>query len=161
MAFPATAFTNSADAADALQSSYLALGGTLDSKLNIEGVQLAILANVFNGTQANQYFQTRVPASESITAAGALSVTTQVSSLVGPAASTYAVTLAAPASSGILKMITMASTTGSNTVTLALTNVVGQSSGTSCAFDAAGDTLLLFSNATKWVVFKEYNVTLS
>lgn len=104
------------------------------------------------------------PVTDALIAAGASSLNTRVTTIVGPAASTYAITLAAPPTgvAGLLKEITMISTTSTNAVTLALTNVVGGSQATTATFDAAGETLMLVSNAVgKWVVFKEYGVTLS
>jgi hypothetical protein len=98
---------------------------------------------------------------DALTAAGAISVTTPYTTLVGPAASTYAVTLAAPSVDGLVKVIRMLSTTDTNAVTLALTNVSGGSADTSASFDAAGETLVLVSAGTKWVVLKELGVTLS
>lgn len=55
----------------------------------------------------------------------------------------------------------MVSTTGTNAVTLALTNVIGQSSGTGASFDAAAETLTLVSMSTKWVVLDEIGVTMA
>lgn len=104
---------------------------------------------------------TLLPATEAITAASAVSILIPVTNVTGPAASTYAITLAAPSAPGIVKVITMTATTGTNAVTLALTNVVGGSAATSASFDAAGETLILISNNTKWVVFKEFGVTLT
>lgn len=98
---------------------------------------------------------------QAITAANAIAVTNQYASLVGPTSSTYAVTLAAPARQGQTLVIEMLSTTASNAVTLALTNVVGGSQATSASFDAAGETLILVSRNAKWVVLKEQGVTLS
>lgn len=96
---------------------------------------------------------------ESIIAAGALSVTKKYSGLavVGGGA----VTLAAPSASmlGQLKMVEMITDDGD--VTLLLTNVVGQSSGTTATFDTAGDKLVLLAAFDKWVVLKELGVTLS
>lgn len=99
--------------------------------------------------------------SANITEAGAINPDVNYVGIVGPAASTYAVTLAAPNREGQLLVIEMLSTTGTNAVTLALTNVVGQSSGTSASFDAAGETLVLISISNKWVVLKEKGVTMS
>ncbi len=96
---------------------------------------------------------------ESIIAAGVLSVTKLYSglSLVGAGA----VTLAAPAASmlGQIKVIEMVVDNGD--VTLALTNVVGQSSGTTATFNDAGDQLVLIAAASKWIVLKERGITLS
>lgn len=96
---------------------------------------------------------------ESIIAAGALSVTKRYSglSLVGA----DAVTLAAPDASmlGQIKVIEMVADNGD--VTLALTNVVGQSSGTTATFNDAGDQLVLIAGVLKWIVLKERGIALS
>jgi hypothetical protein len=96
---------------------------------------------------------------ESILAAGALSVTKVYSglSLVGAGA----VTLAAPDASmlGKTKMIQMVADNGD--VTLALTNVVGQTSGTTATFNDVADSLTLIAGATKWIVLKEQGIALS
>jgi hypothetical protein len=142
-----------------LINTLIAAGYTPNANLNQFGIVTAAVRNLITSRPATQ-----LPTTENITAAGAVSISTQVSTLVGPAASTYAITLAAPTTGvpGQIKEITMTSTTGTNAVTLALTNVVGQSSGTSASFDAAGETLVLISNSVgKWVVIKEYGVTLS
>ena len=90
---------------------------------------------------------------------------TTVSNATG---STYAVTLAAPtvAQIGITKTISMIAGDGTNTVTLALTNVIGGSASTTATFDSAGETLVLRavqtgSSTYKWLVIKEHGVTLS
>jgi hypothetical protein len=60
---------------------------------------------------------------------------------------------------GRLKTIQM--TVDNGDVTLALTNVVGQSSGTGATFNDAGDALVLIGGASgKWIVVKEYGITL-
>jgi hypothetical protein len=55
---------------------------------------------------------------------------------------------------------------GTNTVTLALTNVIGGSAATTATFDAAGETLVVRavqtdSSTYRWLVIKEHGVTLS
>lgn len=100
-------------------------------------------------------------ATQAITEAGAITLSARHVTLVGPAASTYAVTLAAPDKAGRVMVIEMLSTTATNAVTLALTNVVGGSAATSASFDAAGEILVLVSASLKWVVLKERGVTLS
>lgn len=106
--------------------------------------------NQFNDVSAYQ---------ETIEAAGALSVTKRYSKLA--VATGGAVTLAAPAASmlGQVKVIEM--TTDDGDVTLALTNVVGQSSGTGATFNSVGDALVLIAAFDKWIVLKEYGIALA
>jgi len=98
---------------------------------------------------------------QTITAADAIDLTSNHVKLTGPASGTYAITLAAPSRGGQFLVIEMVSTTSTNAVTLALTNVSGQSSGTTATFNAANETLTLISNSTKWVVLDELGVTMS
>jgi hypothetical protein len=98
---------------------------------------------------------------QTIIEAGAISLNTNHAKIAGPDSGTYAVTLAAPSRGGQVLVIEMTGTTGSNAVTLALTNVVGGTAGASASFDAAGETLVLMSMSTKWVVLKEQGVTMS
>ena len=92
------------------------------------------------------------------TGAGAIAVTTAYTSLVTTAAD--ALTLDVPTKPAFLKVIKMATDGGDGT--LASTNIVGQSSGTtSITFNDVGDTLVLISDTVsgKWVVLKEVGVT--
>jgi len=98
---------------------------------------------------------------QTIAAAGDISLDTNHAKISGPDSGTYEVTLAAPSRGGQVLVIEMTATTSTNAVTLALTNVVGGTAGTSASFNAAGETLVLVSNSTKWVVLKEQGVTLS
>lgn len=98
---------------------------------------------------------------QEITEAGAISLNSNHVKITGPESSTYAVTLAAPSRGGQVLVVEMTGTTDTNAVTLALTNVVGGTAGTSASFNAAGETLVLVSSSTKWVVLKEQGVTLS
>lgn len=98
---------------------------------------------------------------QAITAASAITLSARHVTLVGPTSSTYAVTLAAPDKAGRLMVIEMLSTTSTNAVTLALTNVVGGTASSSASFDAAGEILILLSASLKWVVIKQQGVTLS
>jgi len=96
---------------------------------------------------------------ESVTAAGAMSVTKVYTGLAVSGGG--AVTLAVPDGTmlGQLKTIEMTADTGD--VTFALTNVVGQSSGTTCTFNSVGDALVLIAGVSTWIVIKEYGVTLT
>ncbi len=98
---------------------------------------------------------------QNITAAAAIDLDANHIKVTGPASSTYAITLAAPAKAGLVKVIEMLATTSTNAVTLALTNVVGGTAASSASFDAAGEMLVLVSANGKWVVLKELGVTLS
>lgn len=113
-----------------------------------------------NSTPAEIDLQCDVSAqTETVAAAGALSVTKRISNiaLVGAGA----VTLAAPSATmlGMVKIIQMTADNGD--VTLALTNVQGQSSGTTATFNDVGDTLVLVGGASKWTVIGEAGITLS
>lgn len=96
---------------------------------------------------------------QEITAADAISLDANHVKITGPEESTYAITLAAPARGGQLLVIEMVSTTETNAVTLAATNIVGNSSGTGATFNAAGEILTLVSAGSKWVVLDELGVT--
>lgn len=103
------------------------------------------------------------PPVQSITAAAAINADAALVGITGPAASTYAITLAAPRvqDKGRTLVIEMLSTTSTNAVTLALTNVVGGTASSSASFDAAGERLVLIGGSTKWEVLDQNGVTLS
>jgi hypothetical protein len=95
---------------------------------------------------------------ETVTGAGAISVTVPHTNLVTTGAD--ALTIAAPTKPGMIKTIRM--TTDGGDGTLASTNIVGQSAGTtSITFNDAGDYLVLvsISGLAKWAVLKEGGVT--
>lgn len=100
---------------------------------------------------------------QDITAAAAINARASHVRVTGPAASTYAITLAAPAAadSGRVLVVEMIATTATNSVTLALTNVVGGSAANTATFTAAGHTLILVARDAKWVVIKEVGVALT
>lgn len=98
---------------------------------------------------------------QEITEASAISTDACHVKITGPAASTYAVTLAAPTRGGQTLVIEMTGTTSTNAVTLALTNVLGGTAATTATFNAAGEILTLVSASAKWVVLDELGVTLS
>jgi len=98
---------------------------------------------------------------QTITAADAISLNANHVKITGPAEGTYAVTLAVPSRGGQTLVIEMVSTTSTNAVTLALTNVIGGSAATTATFNAAAETLTLISNSTKWIVLDEIGVTLA
>lgn len=97
--------------------------------------------------------------SQTISAAGALSILRNYSKL--EVAGGGAITLAAPSAAmlGQLKTIEMTIDTGD--VTLALTNVVGGTATTTATFSAIGQTLVLQALSTKWVVIKQFGLVLT
>lgn len=97
---------------------------------------------------------------ETIAKGTAVSLTKRVTK-IDSTTGTGAITLAAPDASmiGQVKLIIMAVDGGD--ITLALTNVQGQSSGTTATFNDASDSLILVAGIAKWYVIKESGVTLS
>lgn len=91
------------------------------------------------------------------TGAGAIDTVSALTQVVTTGAN--ALTLAVPTKIGMIKTIVM--TTDGGDGTLASTNIVGQSTGsTSITFNDAGDALVLQAiSATKWLVIKEFGVT--
>lgn len=79
---------------------------------------------------------------------------------ISVASGTYAITLAAPSIPGRVKIIEATDVSGTS-ITMALTNVVGGSNTTTCTWNSTGDTLVLLSLSNKWLVIKEYGVTLT
>lgn len=96
---------------------------------------------------------------ETITAAGAVSVTKRLTKLALVGAG--AVTLAAPDASmlGTVKVIEM--TVDNGDVTLALTNVAGGSAANTCTWSAVGQALVLVAGVAKWGVCSESGVALT
>lgn len=132
------------------------------TKTKVEGLmsQYDILGSITaTASEINNILDASV-STETVTGAGAISVNTVFTSLVTTGAN--ALTLAAPGSSSIprLKVIHMLTDGGDGT--LASTNIVGQSSGTtSITFNDAGDYLVLLAipGKDKWAVIKEGGVT--
>jgi hypothetical protein len=100
---------------------------------------------------------------QALTAAGAVFLDADLTTLVGPSSGTYAITLAAPTilQQGTTKAIQMLSTTGTNTVTMALTNVIGGTASTTCTWNAANQVLVLKAVSGVWVVENQIGVTLT
>ena len=97
---------------------------------------------------------------ETIVKAGVVSVTKKITK-IDSTTGTGAITLAAPDASmlGQVKTIIMAVDGGD--ITLALTNVQGQSSGTTATFNDVSDALILVGGISKWHVIGESGITLS
>ena len=72
-----------------------------------------------------------------------------------------AVTLAVPSATMLGQLKTIEMGTDDGDVTLVLTNVVGQSSGTTATCNSAGDTLGLLAAFDTWVVIKEFGIGLA
>lgn len=97
---------------------------------------------------------------ETVTGAGAISISVAHTNLVTTGAN--ALTLAAPGTVTMPFLKTIHMTTDGGDGTLASTNIVGQSSGTtSITFNDAGDYLVLVAipGKNKWSVVKEGGVT--
>ena len=95
---------------------------------------------------------------DTLSGAGAISVDKSYTALTTTGAN--ALTLAAPTKPAFIKVIKMVTDGGDGT--LASTNIVGQSSGsTSITFNDVNDSLVLISDTVsgKWIVLKENGVT--
>lgn len=145
------------------------IGGTLDvtGTLKLGSVAVTSTAaeiNLSDGQTATAAEVNLLDASaqiETVAAAGAVSVVKRITNF-DSTAGTFAATLAAPDASmvGMIKLITM--TVDNGDVTIALTNVEGGTAATTATFDAVGESLtLLGGQNSKWIVIKEFGVTLS
>lgn len=134
---------------------HVTLTGTLDAgDLAVDGVTIGSTpAEIDQICDASLQTETR-------TGAGAISITKLYTSLVTTGAD--ALTLAAPGAASIPRVKVIHMTTDGGDGTLASTNIIGQSSGTtSITFNDAGDYLILQSvpGLNKWAVIKEGGVT--
>lgn len=123
-----------------------------------------VLNNDFQGTFAPALEGARTVTSlrQSITAAGAIKTSTSLAAITESVGG-YAITLAAPVESqaGQDMVITMIGR-NAGTVTLALTEIIGGTGGTTTAsFDAVGETLTLTAAGTKWMVTGQSGVTIT
>lgn len=97
---------------------------------------------------------------QAITAAGAISVDGTVDRVTVTNAVNGAITLAAPSAAMKGRLLTIEYIgAGTQATTLALTNVQGQSSGTTATFNVANETLVLVGGELKWNVVGEVGVT--
>lgn len=127
-----------------------------DLKLGASGSGVSVTAT---SAEINSILDASV-STETRTGAGAISISTVYTSLVTTGAD--ALTLAAPGAASIPRFKVIHMTTDGGDGTLASTNIVGQSSGTtSITFNDAGDYLVLVSvpGLNKWSVLKEGGVT--
>lgn len=74
---------------------------------------------------------------------------------------TFAITLDAPSLEGKFMMIEMIEGSGVNTVTLSLVNCTGGTASTTCTWNNSNQQLLLQSANSKWVIYKQNNVTVT
>ena len=98
---------------------------------------------------------------QAITAAGAVTAdgSKRYVTLAGGA---YAITLAAPAATAYGKSLVITYVGGdTDAVTLANTNMVGGSAGSTYTFNADNETLVLTAILGKWLVVKEHGVTIA
>ena len=155
-----TQVANKAVVADAninigvVKATALHIGATgSETQVTASATELNVLDNM-TATTAELNFAADVSAqTETIAAAGAVSTLIKTSDLALVGAG--AVTLGVPNAimTGQIKTIRM--TVDNGDVTMALTevnNVAGASAGTTCTFDAVGDTIILAACGAKWVV---------
>lgn len=146
-------------AKDVLDDVFVTGTMTVQGNIDVTGTP-KIGGTAIAATAAEIDLQADVSAqTETLIAAGAISVVKRLTkvALVG----TGAITLAAPGATmlGMVKHIEMTADNGD--VTLALTNVQGQSSGTTATFGDVGDTLVLVGGVSKWHVIAESGIALS
>jgi len=157
-----------ADDSNKLTTSGLTLGGTLVTATAAEinaisggGLDAAELG-ILNGATVTTAELNTLDASanvETLIAAGAVSVTLTNSKLALVGAG--AVTLAAPGAAMLGRTKTIEMTVDNGDVTLALTNVLGGTAGTTATFSAIGQMLVLVGGATAWHVIAESGVALT
>lgn len=147
------------------------VGGTLDvTTFKVGGVSVTSSAaelNILDGVTATATEINNVcdqsAGVQSITGAGAVTVTGAINRASIDSGGAYAITLAVPGAAAVGKFLVIEYSQGAtDAVTLALTNVIGGSASTSASFNADGEGLLLYGAESKWVVIKEFGgVTLS
>lgn len=107
------------------------------------------------GNELNLQNGTFVPQTETVSAAGAISITKMETTVSNGTGGSYAATLAAPSSQdGQIKIIKMG--TATHTVTLACTNIsfsgaYTPTGTTTLTFTATGDSAVFMAVGTKWV----------
>jgi len=124
-----------------------------ETQVTSTAAELNILDGVTATTAEINFAADASDQTETVTSATALSVLKKTSDLALTGAG--AVTLAVPNAimAGQIKTIRM--TVDNGDVTMALTNVnnvAGASAGTTCTFDAVGDTIILAACGAKWTV---------
>jgi hypothetical protein len=126
-----------------------------ETQVTATGAELNKLASM-GATTAELNFAADVSAqTETITSGAAVSTLLKITDIDNTVGGAGAITLGVPNAimAGQIKTIRM--TVDGGDVTMALTNVnnvAGASAGTTCTFDAVGDTLILAACGAKWVV---------
>lgn len=126
-----------------------------DVELFIGGTAITATAAEINNAADDSLHTQAITAAAAVTVDGTINRAT----LAGGA---YAITLAAPSAAMRGKLLTIEYIGGdTDAVTLALTDVQGQSSGTTATFNADNETLILVGGQAKWNVIKEVGVTMA
>lgn len=106
----------------------------------------------------NLYFNLSIKNHQTIKAASAINLDARFVRLVS-SGSGYAVTLSAPTIPGIYKVIQKTSNNADN-ITLLMTNIIGQPSGTTMTWNSQNDIVVLVSvDNSKWYIVSYNGVT--
>lgn len=99
---------------------------------------------------------------QAIVAPGAVTVNGTINRVTVTNAVNGAITLAVPSAAMLGKLLTIEYIgAGTNATTLAVTNVQGNSAGTTYTFNAANETLILVGGELKWNMVREIGVTIA
>lgn len=114
--------------------------------------------NSFKAWFNNLYFNLSTKNHQTITAASPINLDARFVRLQS-SGSGYAVTLAAPTIPGVYKVIQKTSSNTDN-ITLAMTNLIGQPSGTTLTWNSQNDIVVLVScDNNKWYIVSYNGVT--
>lgn len=123
--------------------------------LSINGTAITATAAEINNAADDSLHTQAITAAAAVTVDGTINRAT----LAGGA---YAITLAAPSAAMRGKLLTIEYIGGdTDAVTLAVTNIQGNSVGTTYTFNADNETLILVGGQAKWNVVKEIGVTIA
>ena len=136
-------------AVDAVRTAALYLGASgSETQVGATAAEINAFCDVSAYTQA-------ISAAGAVTADGSKQYVT----LSGGA---YAITLAVPGAGAVGKLLTITYVGGdTDAVTLANTNMIGGSAGSTYTFNADRETLVLLGLADKWLVLQETGVTIA
>lgn len=155
-AFVLSSFLYASSAKNYFSAAALASNG--DNVLNLTGtVKIGTTTLTATATELNTL--NLASQTEVILATGSISNVKKVTNLA--TSTTATVTLAAPDASIIGQVKTIQMTADNGDVALALTNVQGQTSGTTATFNTVDDTLVLVAGKNKWNVIAEIGIALS